>query len=92
MQCFVAFSQKTAAGNHADGSCVTELKVLLELLRVVAEEVCLLTFVLVEEVIGCPPLPLHNQGKDLLSEHSHWRKHKKKKQTDSFYNISTKCV
>lgn len=39
-----------------------------------AEEVCLLTLVLVEEVAGSSPLPFHNQGKDLLSEKRDWGK------------------
>lgn len=40
---------------------------------------CLLTFVLVEEVPGCSPLPFYNQRKDLLSEQRDWGKHKENK-------------
>lgn len=42
-------------------------------LLIISNEVCILTWMLVEEVCGSSPLPLHNQRKNALCKHRHCR-------------------
>lgn len=50
------------------------LNLKVKLIVIIASEVRLLTLVLVEEVCCSSPLPLHNQGKDLLRQQRDWNR------------------